>query len=76
MDHPSIIDQFHRAIHREIAKAVDDRTTALARGAAGDYPSYQRQVGFLEAMGEVLRLCKEIETEMYGKRPGDKGEAT
>ena len=70
----AIVDGFHRALHRILTEEVDGKMVALASGSAADYPSYARQIGYIEAMNVVLSKCQEIETAHYGKPPGANNE--
>ena len=45
---------------------------SLAQGSAADYAGYKHQIGYLQALSDVLEKCKEIERDRYGRRPGDK----
>ena len=66
----AIVDPFHRQIHRILTEEIDGKMVALASGSAADYPSYCRQIGYIEAMNVVLDKCRELETAHYGKSPG------
>ena len=65
----TIVDPFHRAIHRILTAEIDGKMVALSSGSAADYPSYTRQIGYIEAMNVVLDRCREIENEHYGPHP-------
>ena len=66
----AIVDPFHRALNHILTEEVDGKMLALAMGSAADYPSYTRQIGYIEAMNVVLNKCQELETAHYGKSPG------
>ena len=68
---PSVIDRFHRAIHGTVAEDIDKRMTSLAAGSAGSFEDYKYQVGYIDALTRVLDVCREIEKEFYGSRPGE-----
>lgn len=67
----TISDRFHRALYERLAPSVDERMIKLATGSAANYEQYQNQVGFIEAMNSVLRICREIEADMYGRKMGE-----
>ena len=69
-DPSSIVDPFHKAIYGQIAADIDKRMVNLCAGSAVDYGEYQRQVGYLEAMNNVLTVCEEIEKDRHGAKPG------
>ena len=70
-----IIDPFHRALYEEVAPKIDERMVQLAGGSVKTYEQYQREVGYIGALNDVLNICKEIETARYGKRPGQDDDA-
>lgn len=67
-----IFDLFHRQLDVRVREVMDERMAALAEGGAADYPDYRHRVGYLEALRDVMEICRQLELERYGKlRPGD-----
>ena len=66
---PSIIDPFHRKIYEALAPDIDNRMISLASGSAGTIEDYKFQAAYIQAFNDVLGKCREIELEIYGKRP-------
>ena len=67
---PSIIDSFHKALFDVLAQDIDARMVKLAEGSAGDFAAYRYQVGYINALNDVLGVCRQIELDRYGSRPG------
>lgn len=74
MDLPSIIDPAYKVLCNELAQDIDNRTFSLASGGARDMETYREQVGYIQALNDVINKCVELERARYGKRPGDKDE--
>jgi hypothetical protein len=68
-DLSSIIDPFHRSLHIVVAEKIDTRMRLLAAGKSLDFADYKQQVGYLEALNDVLDICQELEHERYGAKP-------
>ena len=75
----SIVDPFHRSVHDLLSSEIDKRMVALASGAAvrteSDQVStaekYAAQCAYLQALNDIVEVCKELELERYGPRPGE-----
>ena len=75
----SIVDPFHRAIHDRLSDEIDKRMVAMASGSAvrteSDQVStaekYAAQCAYLQAFNDIIDICKQIELERYGPRPGE-----
>ncbi len=67
-----VIDPFHRQLHGELTKDMEDRAMALALGSASDLQEYRFNVGYIQAIKNVLDRCEEIDRRMHGDLPGDK----
>lgn len=74
------IDQFYRALVPRLQEDLANRMASLASGgaartstdAATTGEKYAAQVSYIDALNAVLRVCDEIETEMYGgKKPAE-----
>jgi hypothetical protein len=74
MDLPTIIDPAYKALCNELAQDIDNRSISLATGGARDMETYREQVGYIQALTNVINRCAELERVRYGKRPGDKDE--
>ena len=66
MNLPDINDQFHRALYRVLTEKIDDRMSQLAAGSAVTFDDYKNQVGYLQALNDVMGYCEEIEKARYG----------
>jgi hypothetical protein len=64
---PDINDAFHRALYRVLTEKIDARMVLLAKGSASSHDDYRQQVGYLEALNDVLGYCEEIEKARYGE---------
>ena len=75
----SLHDPFHRALHAQVAKTIDDRMVNLAQGGAASIEGsaqtvaekYAAQVSYIKALSDVLGWCEELEREQYGLRPSE-----
>lgn len=84
LDDPTITDPFFRALYNRIAPEIDRRMVQLAAGSARQIvgspetvgESYARQVAYIEGMNEVLKVGRDIQTEMQGGTPGAQREET
>ena len=65
---PDINDQFHRALYRVLTEKIDERMAHIAGGSAQSFDQYQNQVGYLQALNDVLGYCEEIEKARYGEK--------
>ena len=63
---PDIQDPFHRALFRVLEGKMDERMALVASGNAANYEDYRQQVGYLQALNDVLGFCEDIEKERYG----------
>ena len=80
---PSLHDPFHRALHAQVAKTIDDRMVNLAQGGAASIQGaaetvaekYAAQVSYIRALQDVLGWCEELEREQYGLRPSEEVES-
>jgi hypothetical protein len=66
-----INDPFHRQLYRIITEKIDDRMSGISSGVCGDYETYRQEVGYLQALGNVLDWCSEIEKARYGDAKKD-----
>ncbi len=79
---PSLLDPFHRALHTQVSKTIDDRMVNLAQGGAASIEGsaqtvaekYAAHVSYIKALSDVLGWCEELEREQYGLRPSEEGE--
>lgn len=69
-----IQDPFHRSLYRLLTEKIDERMAHIAGGSATSFDQYQNQVGYLQALNDVLGYCEEIEKERYGDPMGKKEE--
>ena len=63
-----INDPFHRALHRVLTEKRDDRMSLIASGHCLSYDEYRHEVGYLQALNDVLGYCEEIEKARYGEK--------
>lgn len=56
--------RFHSILEAKIKEQVDSRAASLVRGAAKTYDQYQYNIGYVQAMDDVLKLCDEIEGDL------------
>lgn len=81
MNQPSIIDPFHRALYQLLAEEIERRTVSLVEGGAARIMGDEKTVGekyaeatsYIQALNYVLDVCKRIEDQRHGKRPGAEG---
>jgi hypothetical protein len=64
---PDINDAFHRALYRVLTEKLDDRMSLVASGSAQTFDEYRHQVGYLQALNDVMGWCEEIEKARYGE---------
>lgn len=67
-----IIDRFHRALNGIIEQKLAGRMEDLAGGSALSYDNYTKQVGYMQALIDVMSWAREIEIEIYGPLPQKK----
>lgn len=73
---PSLIDPFHRSLHERLTTMLQDRVSRLAQGSASQMigsqssvaENYAGQVGYIQALRDVLDVCDDLERERYGDR--------
>lgn len=70
-DGSSVIDPFHRSLHSALMEELHKRVDSIASGAAKNFEDYKEKIGYIKALNDSLDKCKEIETEMYGLKPGE-----
>ena len=63
-----INDPFHRALYQVITDKINGRMGEVSTGACPSYDSYRHEVGYLQALGDVLDWCEEIEKARYGNQ--------
>lgn len=68
-DPHNIVDPFHRRLHNLIAEKYNTRQEQLVSGIAATIQDYKEQVGYLQALRDLLDWADEIEDDMYGKKP-------
>ena len=61
-----INDPFHRQLYRTITEKIDDRMSLIASGHCSSHEEYRQEVGYLQALNDVLGFCEEIEKARYG----------
>lgn len=75
---PDLIDPFHKAIHAKLMEERSNRIIGLAAGSAAKITEdtqtvaekYAAQVSYIKALEDVMEICKQLERERYGERPG------
>jgi hypothetical protein len=79
----SSIDQFFRALGPRLEEDIANRMASLAGGSATQIVGspistaerYAAEVSYIKALNDVLRVCHEIEVEMYGgKKPDEENQ--
>lgn len=73
----TIINPFFRELYDQLAPEIDKRMVALASGSAKRLAggpettaeAYAAEVGFINAMNQVLEVCSQIEHNQHGNRP-------
>ena len=73
-DPHNIIDRFHRSLYNVIVDKFNDRQEALVNGAAATFDAYKEQVGYLQALRDVIEWADAVEADQYGPMPGQKKE--
>lgn len=76
MNRDQIIDPFFRALFDTLAPEIDKRMAHLAAGSAALVDgarktvaeNYASECATIAAYGEVLRVCEEIQANIYGGR--------
>ena len=74
MTAPELIDPFHRRLREELVERIATRVNNLAAGSAARAvdsvttvaEKYAAQTSYLQALNDVLELCKELDRERYG----------
>ena len=66
-----IIDPFHADLHKIIHEQINDRLAMVGNGGCRTLDEYRQQVGYLEALREVLSWCETIEDNRYGPQKRD-----
>lgn len=74
MTAPELMDPFHRALRERLLTVLNNRTEALASGAAAQgaesmstvAEKYAALVSYIAAIRSVLDLCEDLERDRYG----------
>lgn len=66
-----ILDQFHRALYKALMDTIQSRVERLTKGDVDNFEDYKEQVGYIKALNHALDLAQDIESDMYGKKPGE-----
>jgi hypothetical protein len=79
MPSEQILDPLLRELCARLNELYSSRAEQLAKGAATALPesrattseNYAAHVSYLKAIEDVASLCKEIDVQRYGARPGE-----
>ena len=69
MDPARIIDPFFRSLDRVIREKRDLRVEQMLAGSAVDFADHKVQIGYLQALHDVLQWGEDIERDQYGRKP-------
>lgn len=56
--------RFQQLLRAKIDKAMSDRAAVLLAGLAKDYAGYKHDIGFLQGLGESIKLMEEVESDI------------
>lgn len=74
-----IVDPFHRALHKRLSEEMAQRIEAVAGGSASVLAEdtktvaekYAAQVAYIMALRDVLEVCEELGSDLYGNARRD-----
>lgn len=69
------LDPFHSALRTRLEADLASLREALCSNMARDFLDYKFRCGTIVALQQVLDQCQEIETQMYGMREVEDGDA-
>ena len=58
--------RFHALLEYKLKEVIVNRSEELTSGVAKDYAHYQNNVGYLNALRDVLKICEEISEDEFG----------
>ena len=61
-----IRSRFHKLLFDKLKEVLDDRSNDLTSGTAKNYEQYQYQVGYLDSIKDVLKICEGIDDDEFG----------
>ena len=61
-----MIDQFRRKLHEVVSDKLADRVQRLINSDLQTLEEYKKQIGYIEALNDVLSWAEHIEQQMYG----------
>lgn len=64
-----MLDAFHVALKRKITEALETRKELAISATLSDFAAVRRNVGYCEALKDVLRICDEIQSKLSNSNP-------
>lgn len=64
-----IRDAFHASLLRKIEEQISFRRDQICSGAAASFEDYRNRVGYLQAMNDIIEICKDVESRLYNDNP-------
>jgi hypothetical protein len=66
LDNLYFIDPCLKQLYVILMDKIQGRSDLILAGQASDYAEYKKMTGYLEAMRDVIEICKDVEQDRYG----------